>query len=343
MPRRPSRLVRHRAPARRREMPPHHRESSSPAGCRCRTEMPARRTLRAAGCATRPSCFLQAPRLPRGGAGVSNPQSAQGKAGPFCRELSSQARLRNRADPRRGSQAESRPPQFRKLRPTTRPLRQGRAAEALLASLAVAFRDWLPKSDLHAFLKPTALSLGERVARDGVFTSRRGPGEGSVARLNDHGPPYFSHELLGILQHQPARKSQQLNNDGSQLSLFNGIIHHLAWLGMNTTVQFDRQSTFETVEIDDMVFDSALAAEFHAQLSKCFAAGSASVSLRRSSRTRGIGMRMGTDYIMPGGRAGTNPSPVALRLKKTPAARHPLPKAKGGGCFSPGGLLIADS
>ena len=119
---------------------------------------------------------------------------------------------------------------------------------------------------------------------------------------------------------------------------------------MNTTVQFDRQSTFETVEIDDMVFDSALAAEFHAQLSKCFAAGSASVSLRRSSRTRGIGMRMGTDYIVPGGRAGTNPSPVALRLKKTPAAPHPLPegegpspKAKGGGCFSTGGLLIADS
>jgi hypothetical protein len=30
----------------------------------------------------------------------------------------------------------------------------------------------------------TALSLGERVARDGAFTSRRGPGEGSLARIN---------------------------------------------------------------------------------------------------------------------------------------------------------------
>ena len=28
----------------------------------------------------------------------------------------------------------------------------------------------------------SALSQGERVARDGAFTSRRGPGEGSVAR-----------------------------------------------------------------------------------------------------------------------------------------------------------------
>jgi hypothetical protein len=26
---------------------------------------------------------------------------------------------------------------------------------------------------------------------------------------------------------------------------------------------------------------------------------------------------------------GSNPSPVALRLKKTPAARHPLPKGEG--------------
>ena len=61
----------------------------------------------------------------------------------------------------------------------------------------------------------TALSLGERVARDGVFTSRRGSGEGllvqigttCIPRLNRF--PYFAHELLWSFLHQPVRHPQQ--------------------------------------------------------------------------------------------------------------------------------------
>jgi hypothetical protein len=48
-------------------------------------------------------------------------------------------------------------------------------------------------SNVQLFINEmTALSHGERVARDGVFISRRGPGEGSLPVTGDEQCPKYS-------------------------------------------------------------------------------------------------------------------------------------------------------
>jgi hypothetical protein len=55
---------------------------------------------------------------------------------------------------------------------------------------------WLLSFLVRVEVGKTALSLGERVDRDGAFTSRRGPGEGSVRRGSKPGVKQLSSGLL---------------------------------------------------------------------------------------------------------------------------------------------------
>ena len=78
--------------------------------------------------------------------------------------------------------------------------------------------------------------------------------------------PHFMQKPLGILYHQPIRNAQQPDPRSSQIVFFRCILPHLAGLRVSTTVKFDRQAMLEAIEIDNPVFDSALAAELCTQL-----------------------------------------------------------------------------
>jgi hypothetical protein len=107
---------------------------------------------------------------------------------------------------------------------------------------------------------------------------------------------------------------------------------------VNSAIKLDRHAMFEAVEIDDPVFDTALAAELCAQLSAAQEIPRRSFGLSlvvpefanalgrdtHGASIAGLGERS-EDSVQ----AGNNPSPVTLRLMKTPAARHPLPSGEG--------------
>ena len=79
--------------------------------------------------------------------------------------------------------------------------------------------------------------------------------------------PHFMQKPLWILYDQPIRDTQQPDPRSSQIVFFRRVLPHLAGLRVSPTVKFDRQAMFEAIEIDDPVFDSALAAELCTQLS----------------------------------------------------------------------------
>ena len=85
-----------------------------------------------------------------------------------------------------------------------------------------------------------------------------------VATCN--GFPHFTQEFLGILYHQPILNPQQLYPRRSEIVFFPRIPPHLAGLRVNPSVKFDRQAMFEAVEIENPVFDSALAPELCTRL-----------------------------------------------------------------------------
>jgi hypothetical protein len=95
---------------------------------------------------------------------------------------------------------------------------------------------------------------------------------------------------------------------------------------------------FEAIEIDNPVFDSALAAELCTQLAatqeiprRSFGLGLVVPEFANAlgwdthgASIAGLGVRGGSLV-----QAGSNPSPVPLRLMRTPAAGHPLPRGEG--------------
>jgi len=80
-----------------------------------------------------------------------------------------------------------------------------------------------------------------------------------------NGVPNFSQKFSQALHHQCSRNPQQPYPQGFQIIFFRGVFTHLVGLRVNSSVQFDRQPVFETIEINDPVFDPALAAELGAQ------------------------------------------------------------------------------
>ena len=180
-----------------------------------------------------------------------------------------------------------------------------------------------------------ALSLGERVSRARALISGSETGEGSFP---SQGFPHFTHESLGILHHQSVRNAQQLDPCGSEIILFRRVLPHLAGLRVNATVKFDRQAMFEAVEIHYPVLEAALAPEFCTHLS-------AAQEMPRRSFRLGLVVPEFTNALgcdAHGGskaglgewdesllQAGSDPSPVLLRLMKSPAAGHPLPSGEG--------------
>ena len=79
--------------------------------------------------------------------------------------------------------------------------------------------------------------------------------------------PNFAPKLSWVLVHHPVRNAQQPYPPGSEIIFFRGIFAHLGGLRVNPSVQFDRQSVFEAVEINDPVLETTLAAKLGAQLS----------------------------------------------------------------------------
>ena len=106
-----------------------------------------------------------------------------------------------------------------------------------------------------------SLSAGER-------GDRKAGGEGSLPRLLDRRPDslhHFAHELVRVLQHHRIRNAQQSNAEGPQIIFFGGIFAHLVDLRVNAAIEFNGQSMFEAVKIEDAVFDAELTAKFRAQ------------------------------------------------------------------------------
>ncbi len=150
--------------------------------------------------------------------------------------------------------------------------------------------------------------------------------------------PHFMQKSLGILYHQPVRNTQQPDSRSSQIVFFRRVLPHLAGPRVSPTVKFDRQAVFEAVEIDNPVFYAALTAELCTQLAAAQEIPRRSFGLclvvpeftnalgwdAHGASIAGLGER-GESSLQ----AGSNPSPVPLRLMKTPAAGHPLPKGEG--------------
>ena len=119
---------------------------------------------------------------------------------------------------------------------------------------------------------------------------------------------------------------------------FRSVPPHLAGLRVDPAVKLDRQARFEAIEVNDPVLDSALATELCAQHSVAqeIPRRSFGFSLVVLEFTNGLGWDAhGASIAGLGERgeslvqAGSNPSPVPLRLMKAPAAGHPLPRGEG--------------
>ena len=80
------------------------------------------------------------------------------------------------------------------------------------------------------------------------------------------GFPHSAHQFLRVIYHQPIRNPQQSYPESSQEVFFRRVSAHLTGLRVNTSIEFDRQSPLEAVEIGHPVFQATLAAELCAQL-----------------------------------------------------------------------------
>ena len=81
------------------------------------------------------------------------------------------------------------------------------------------------------------------------------------------GFPDPADEFFRVVRYQAIRNPQPAYAEGSQKILFLRVSPHLAGLRVNPTVKLDRQSSFKAVEVNNPLFQAALAAEFCAQLS----------------------------------------------------------------------------
>jgi len=79
--------------------------------------------------------------------------------------------------------------------------------------------------------------------------------------------PNFAQKLSWVLLHHPVRNAQQPYPPGFEIIFFRSVFSHLAGSRVNPSVQFDRQSVLEAVEINDPVFETTLAGRLGAQLS----------------------------------------------------------------------------
>ena len=151
--------------------------------------------------------------------------------------------------------------------------------------------------------------------------------------------PHSAQKFFRVLHHQPIRNAQQPYPPGSEIIFLLGVLSHLAGLRVNPSVQFNGQSMPETVEGDDPVLQSKLAAELGTQLSvaqelprRLLGLGLAAPQFAKTLGGDAHGASVaGFSLRSRGGSVGwrRDPSPVPLRLMKTPAAGHPLPKGEG--------------
>ena len=113
-----------------------------------------------------------------------------------------------------------------------------------------------------------SLSRGRGWLAPCAFTSGRETGEGLLLPLflhHSHRIDNRAHELVGVSQHQGVRNTQQAYAESPQMIFLRGVPAHLVDLRMNPAVQFNGQSMFEAIEIEQAVFDAKLPAEFCAQ------------------------------------------------------------------------------
>ena len=73
--------------------------------------------------------------------------------------------------------------------------------------------------------------------------------------------PHSAQKFFRLLHHQPIRNPQQPYTPSSEMIFLFGVLSHLAGLRVNPAVQLDGQSRLETVEVDDPVLQTKLAAE----------------------------------------------------------------------------------
>ena len=172
-----------------------------------------------------------------------------------------------------------------------------------------------------------ALSLGERVARPGAT------GEGALAPsslpLRRFRPfTHYSDKTLRVLQHQPIRQPQYANAKSSEEGVPGGVLSDLAGLRVDASVEFHGHTAFAAVEIDNIIFDRVLAAEFQAQ---------PPVAQQMPGGLFGFGLRVAqfADALSPDSQGGSNPSPApALRGTLSPGERAAISKFPGAGAGS---------
>jgi hypothetical protein len=73
------------------------------------------------------------------------------------------------------------------------------------------------------------------------------------------------HELSRVLENHCIWNAQQPYAKSAQMVFFRGVPAHLIDLRMNAAVEFDGQSMFEAIKIQDSAFQGELAAKFRAQ------------------------------------------------------------------------------
>ena len=80
-----------------------------------------------------------------------------------------------------------------------------------------------------------------------------------------NGLPHFSQKHFVAVHHQSIGKAQQPYAPSSKIVFLRRVLPHLAGLRVNRSVKFAGQALLEAIEIDDPVFEAALAAELCAQ------------------------------------------------------------------------------
>ncbi len=107
------------------------------------------------------------------------------------------------------------------------------------------------------------------------FPSPRGEGRGHAPRGEGLLPyllrncinrfPHLSHKLLWVIQDHAIRNAKQTYAEGSQQIFFCGVFTQLIGLRVHSTIEFDGHSMFEAVEVENVIFQRELAAEFCSQ------------------------------------------------------------------------------